>query len=266
MFSDFVAYNAGCKEYGCYSLMFDYFNSISLYWFFVSLFTICDILQPSWYMKYKTQKSHIITNQRLIENVLTTLYNQFIIAPFLFVIWYDILKWRGLSQIEPTFMVYLTHMIVYVLALEVFFYIFHRFLHLPYVYKNVHKVHHDEPQSIALSTLNNHPIEYILTGFIAVNIGHLIMGSHIKVFYFWYFGGSIASIVFHCGVHFPILIPNEFHDYHHMNPNECFSAFGIIDSFMKSNKMFKKSLHYQREKFYSPSEHYPQTMDEVHNK
>ncbi len=74
-------------------------------------------------------------------------------------------------------------MIVYALTFEVLFYIFHRFLHLPYFYKNVHKIHHDERHSIALITFNNNPLEYILTVFIAVNMGHLIMVSHMKVFY-----------------------------------------------------------------------------------
>lgn len=228
------------------------------YWITVCFYTYLDLTTPSWYIKYKTQPYRNISYNRINQMIYNNVLNQFVITPLFMLLWCELLKLRGLDTSEPIFTTYVSHFIVYFMITEVLFYYFHRFLHIPYIYNNIHYIHHDEQNTIALSTFNNHPIEHILTGLISINTGHLLLGSNIKVFHLWSTLVIITSIVFHSGVHLPFLFPNEFHDYHHLVNNQCYGAFGIMDKFHKTDTKYRKSLHYKRDRVFFPGELYPQ--------
>ena len=213
----------------CSGYIFDVFDTFYLYWFITLIFTFLDYTEPKWYMKYKIQKNSKLTWKRIKQMIKNNLFNQMIVTPIFLLLWYKLLEQRGLDQNEPTFFTIITHFFVIFLITEFLFYHIHIILHKPYFFKHIHKTHHDELNSIALSAYNLHPVEYLFSILFTSYVGHLIMGSHIKVFKYWINIGTLMAIIFHCGVHLPLLFSNEFHDYHHLKYNQCYGVFGLFD-------------------------------------
>jgi methylsterol monooxygenase len=253
LLNEILSCNSQCTEYIC-----DNYSTINLYWVISIVFTFLEYIGPKWYMKYKIQKnSKKITWKRIKQMIKTNLFNQIVVTPIFLILWYKLLEWRGLDSIEPTIFTILTHFIVMFLISEFLFYHIHYIFHKPYFFKHIHKIHHDELNSIALSSYNHHFIEHLLSGLFTMYAGHFVMGSHIKVFKYWLFGVTIVTILFHCGVHLPLIIPNEFHDYHHLKYNQCYGVFGLFDYLYGTDKEYRKSKQYQREKIYKLNEEYP---------
>ena len=251
--NNFINCNSQCSEY-----IFDIFDTFYLYWFISLLFTYLDYTQPKWYMKYKIQKnSKKLTWKRIKQMIKTNLFNQLCVTPIFLLFWYKLLEWRGLSQIEPTFFTIITHFVVMFLIAEFLFYHIHYLLHRPFFFKYIHKTHHDELNSISLSSYNHNIIEHLLSGLFTMYAGHLVMGSHIKVFKYWLSGVTLVTIIFHCGVHLPLLFSNEFHDYHHLKYNQCYGVFGLFDYLYGTDKEYRKSKQYKRQKIYNFGEEYP---------
>lgn len=57
------------------------------------------------------------------------------------------------------------------------FYWMHRFLHIPSVYKLYHKKHHEYNNSISISALYSHPVDYILSNVIPTAAGAILLDS-----------------------------------------------------------------------------------------
>jgi len=244
--------NTQCTQY-----IYDYYISINIYWIIVLLFTYLDYIEPKWYIKYKIQKNKKISIKRIVKLIKQNLFNQLCITPIFLIFWYKLLEWRILDINEPTFYTIISHFIIYFITAEFLFYHIHFLLHHPILFKWIHKHHHDEPNTVSLNSYNNHFIEHLLSGLFTMNSGHLIMGSHKKVFKYWSIGVVLVSIVFHCGVHLPLLFPNEFHDYHHLKYNQCYGVFGLFDYLYGTDKEYKKSKQYKRQKVYTLNEEYP---------
>ena len=245
--------NEQCTEY-----ILDNFNNLYLYWFITLIFTYLDYTEPKWYMKYKIQNnSKKLTIKRITQMIKHNLFTQLFTSPIFVLFWYKLLEWRGLEKTEPSFFTIITHFAVYLLIAEFLFYHIHVILHKPYFFKHIHKIHHDELNSIALSSFNSHIIEHLLNGLFAMYAGHLVMGSNVKVFKYWITGVMLVSIIFHSGIHFPLVIPNEFHDYHHLKYNQCYGVFGLLDYVYGTDKEYKKSKQYQRQRIYKLGEEYP---------
>ena len=57
------------------------------------------------------------------------------------------------------------------------FSICHNALHTPYLFKKVHRIHHQHYQPFALTSTYAHPVEYIFGNLIASSMGMLILSS-----------------------------------------------------------------------------------------
>lgn len=66
------------------------------------------------------------------------------------------------------------------------FYWVHRTLHLPFFYKNIHKVHHEVTNTTVLATTYVHPIESLVTS-LPVAFGMMILGKrcHYATYIVW---------------------------------------------------------------------------------
>lgn len=250
---NFINCNSQCIEY-----INDNFDTFYLYWFVSLIFTVLDYIGPKWYIKYKIQNNNKkITMKRILKMVKSNLFNQMIVTPIFLLFWYKLLELRGLDQTEPTFSTIVTHFVANFLIAEFLFYHIHILFHKPFLFKYIHKTHHDELNSISLSSYNNHVVEHLFSGLFTMYAGHLVMGSHIKVFKYWLIGVTLVTIIFHCGVHLPLLFPNEFHDYHHLKYNQCYGVFGLFDYIYGTDKEYRKSKQYQRQKIFKLGENYP---------
>ena len=148
------------------------------------------------------------------------------------------------------------------LALSVFFcmlcedatfYWSHRFLHLPFIYPYIHKMHHTFNQTVSIAAEYTHPIEFALGNMIPTAVGPAILGPnmHLVTVFAWYFVRVGETLDGHCGYDFSFspyrLIPlsgsAEYHDFHHSrNVGNYSSFFSIWDSVWGTNAAYHEHL------------------------
>lgn len=84
----------------------------------------------------------------------------------------------------PTWRRLLVDLMFCVLIEDIFQYIFHRALHLPFIYPHIHKVHHEWTTPFAMAASYSHPAEVLILGFCTF-AGPLMCRPHLSSFFFW---------------------------------------------------------------------------------
>ena len=133
------------------------------------------------------------------------------------------------------------------------FYSAHRLLHVPFMFKHIHWIHHTWPAPIAITCIYAHPVEFLIGNIPIVMVsvcpvaplyslspwssamlvsrfnliaelplfslsrqtGPLLQGSHVTVWWLWSFLAILETLHGHSGWHLPYLGTMEGHDYHH---------------------------------------------------
>ena len=129
------------------------------------------------------------------------------------------------------------------------FYFGHRFLHQPWNYQNLHKIHHENQVTFCLSAMHAHPIEYLFFNIVPTMIGPLLLAhrQHWASIFGWYMLRSLESLDGHCGYAFPWspfrLLPfnpeGDYHYYHHVvNMGNYGTFFTWCDTVFGTNSDF----------------------------
>lgn len=131
---------------------------------------------------------------------------------------YSAIEWRGYQPIRelPTFHWVLFELGSLILIEEICFYYSHRLLHSKYLYKYIHKKHHEWTAPIAVIAEYAHPIEHIFSNLVPPFLGILILGTHVATAYLWLILVIFSTLHTHSGYHLPLLPSPEFHDFHHL--------------------------------------------------
>lgn len=143
----------------------------------------------------------------LRKAILLTLFNNIVIAiPAAFGN-FDMAKKLGLSTQLSDFPHPLTvfwQLLAFMLVEDVLFYTSHRTLHtFPFLYKHVHKVHHQWYYSIGISAEYAHPVEFILGNALPFSAGPLLFGAHLFTWWTWSLCRIWHTVEGHSGFNVP---------------------------------------------------------------
>jgi len=116
------------------------------------------------------------------------------------------------------------------LLFEPLFYYSHRLLHVGFLYKYVHKIHHRWLYPMGISTLYAHPLEHAISNLLPVIVSGYLAGLPIELMRWWHILTlSNGIIVSHGG--YKWWGYNNLHDMHHVYQNCNYGALGFLDRF-----------------------------------
>ncbi|KAH6669700.1 hypothetical protein F5X68DRAFT_216030 [Plectosphaerella plurivora] len=112
---------------------------------------------------------------------------------------------------------------------EIMFYLGHRAMHHPKLYKYVHRVHHEFEQKyqehVPLANFYSHPLEFLYV-YSLIMFGTLIQRAHIINTVLSGGVAGIATMYLHSGFDIPGIMG---HELHHQRPKFNFGALGVLD-------------------------------------
>lgn len=133
----------------------------------------------------------------------------------------------------------------------------HRMLHIPFLYKHIHKVHHTWTTAVSICALYCHPIEHVLGNMVPLTIPALILGKrlHFTTLVWITSRRVIGATIAHSGYNFPYepaeMFPFKtfaaYHDFHHGNNinNNMGSGTILTDFVMGVNKDYFEHVYKQ---------------------
>lgn len=113
----------------------------------------------------------------------------------------------------------------------------HRLLHLPWLYNNIHAVHHKYNAPFSIMAAYAHPLEVIILA-IPTFAGPALIGPHLYTLMIWQMMRNYEAIDIHSGYELPLTFKSflpgyagtDHHDYHHyMHSGNFASVFTWCD-------------------------------------
>lgn len=230
------------------------------------VYALMDFTQrPKFLMKYKVQlgKNEPLKVKKFLKVMGVVALNELLTLAFL-IVNFDHWKVQAPENIRPLPDVYTTfgHIFVAMVAHDICFYHFHRFLHHRKLYKHIHKVHHEWQSPVAATATYAHPLEHILTGIVSPSVGPMLTGCPLTVNWIWLAWLIIQVMNDHSGYHFPLVFSPEFHDYHHLKFHTSYGWLTFWDWFYGTDIEFQKTevhkdRHFRIHSTQSAREYFP---------
>ncbi|OMJ85738.1 hypothetical protein SteCoe_12865 [Stentor coeruleus] len=151
---------------------------------------------------------------------------------------------------EPDFSETMTQIPIFMLIESFWTYTIHRILHEPWLYKKIHKKHHEFGVSITAANEYTHPLEFVFMNSLGLAVGPFLYGQqkvHLITWYFWIIIRIFITSDSHSGYQFPWspmhLIPfgttAEHHYFHHShNVGNYSSFFTILETILGTDQPY----------------------------
>lgn len=194
--------------------------------------------------KIQTSENHAPTKNAipLPRAIARVLYNQFLGTwPVLFLS-FAILKRSGYSGhvLIPTWHTILWQVALLLLIEDILFFAAHYFLHMKFLFRHVHRLHHEYKESIAIATHYVHYAEHLFGNLLPVFAGIVIIQPHPFVVMFWILLVVINALHTHGGFAIPGMNYAVHHDWHHYHVHGSFSALGWMDKIFGTDRDLEK--------------------------
>lgn len=224
---------------------------ISTYWSVALLFLSIDLIRPAWASRFKCQIEKKPRTDLMVRAARNVVLNQLTTYPACFLVMFPLAKRRlSFSEELPTAGTWVLSLIGFALLTEFFFFWVHRTFHTPFLYRHVHKIHHEVKAPFGFCALYFHPIEHVMSAIQGIAPA-FVLGSHVSIYIFWTFLATAAIVVHHSGYNFepyildsipPFKSMTHQHDYHHFAFDRCFGVIGIMDWFHGTDRGFEEHI------------------------
>jgi sterol desaturase/sphingolipid hydroxylase (fatty acid hydroxylase superfamily) len=209
--------------------------------------------KPEWLYRRKYQKDACVTPEKYQDAFKqTTLKFVTVLLPYFIAVFY-LMKWRVARfphVATNSFLAFLCVLIVVYVIAEFSAWFIHKVLHKGVLWDKIHSVHHKYVATVAVASLDAHPVEMILWDAVPFTLGPLLLGTSPAFFLVFALLSIVNTILCHCG--YDIGYDQGHHDMHHERLKCNYSGFlsdWVMGTYVprEKNKIYPRFDQFQKD-------------------
>lgn len=188
--------------------------------------------EPARLQPYRIQSRRPRAQELVMPSVQRWLVNNGIMILGVCLSW-PLLRLTGIhAGAWPAWYVIVLEVLLFIYLDDFLYYWMHRAMHVGWLYKRIHSVHHRILTPWAITGHYMHPVEYVLTGTLAL-VGPILVSAHVVTLWIWVAFRQWEAAEGHSGYDFPWtpthLLPGNdgavHHDFHHAKVRGNYAGF-----------------------------------------
>ncbi len=208
-------------------IIFSLISNIALFLLAISLYLLIDKSCS----KDKLQRNdHPISRPDIYLSLLTVLLNSLLMLLAVYLWKLGFLSWQHDNSLATIIL----ETLVIILIMDVLMYVFHFVAHTPFIYKLLHRKHHEHSSTNYLSLFVLHPFETVGFGlmmillFTSYNFSVYALSLYIAINLIWGTLGHLNREFFPKWADYFFLGTTKFHNQHHLHEQRNFGFYTTI--------------------------------------